>query len=261
MKNNIFDFSRFSLLVKHYFNLNRKDFVRSLLILCSIPVLQFIVPFATGHTGMQPSVRVSTFVSFILIYVLFAPFTIYPTYNHPQKGLNQVLLPASVLEKFVAMQLLMLVVYPLLFSVGQIGVDALTYWMAPSVQRGTIWTEIVDMNPNLATYLFALFAIEVAFFCNLLFVRRKIIKTAGLTFIAGMLMVGIIAFILSTINWKNIAFENDFSIDLVTIPLFTIDLAMPVQFNIITMGFSLMVTAGTALLMMASYRLLRTKSY
>ena len=103
------------------------------------------------------------------------------------------MLPASATEKYVAIQLTCLVA-PLAMLLLFGATDSLLAFIFPKVYGGYAVTSTVKDFFSLGTLTQDFVLMQIILFCNLLFTRRKILKTIGvfiLTLIAFLAIAGI----------------------------------------------------------------------
>ena len=97
MNNNIFQFNRLGKLFRRTFQQNSKTFLNNALVLAGLPILFLLIARLTSNEVPVLLFR-SNFLTFTVgVIFIFSPFFYY-FYNHPKKGLSEVMLPASVLE-------------------------------------------------------------------------------------------------------------------------------------------------------------------
>ena len=99
MANNTFQLDRFSNVIGRTFKQNKKVGLISILVFVGVPLLLFLF----NLMGLKPTSIAAREVFFKLIVIytfILSPFIYFYSVNHPKKGLNEVMLPASVLEKY-----------------------------------------------------------------------------------------------------------------------------------------------------------------
>lgn len=101
------------------------------------------------------------------------------------------MLPASVLEKYVMMQLVCIVVAPLSIFVLYGGMDSLLALIFPRIFEGYAVQQFFQ-NPISLNDFSQMFLIQqTILLCNLLFTRRKVLKTAGVFILASIVFLAI----------------------------------------------------------------------
>ncbi len=117
MDNNIFQLKRVWLLFRRTFQQNSKMLLNNALILAGLPILFLLLGELTSGEGPSLSFRSDMLTFLVIVFFIFSSFFYYYFYNHPKKGLSEVMLPASVMEKFVAMQIYCVFFAPLMVLV------------------------------------------------------------------------------------------------------------------------------------------------
>ncbi|MGI6048054.1 MAG: hypothetical protein ACOYEG_08630 [Petrimonas sp.] len=197
MNNNIFQFNRVGMLFRRTFQQNSKAILNTALVLSALSIfcfflfLYFTTPDGVGVSSLL-SFRGNVLIFLAGVFFIFSPFFYYYSYNHPKKGLSEVMLPASVLEKFVAMQLVCMIFAPLMALIFFGGSDALLTTLFPKYQSGYAIVHFFENMLTADTVLQAFLTLQAVFFCNMLFVRRKLLKTSA-SFIAVALLILIIS--------------------------------------------------------------------
>ena len=193
MTNNTFQLNRFSQLMGRSLKSNPKSALLNIAIYAGLPLLFLIlnaINIGISIGVKDREVLLNLFMRFVLI---FSPFLLYYNYNHPKKGLTEVMLPASATEKYVAIQLTCLVA-PLAMLLLFGATDSLLAFIFPKVYGGYAVTSTVKDFFSLGTLTQDFVLMQIILFCNLLFTRRKILKTIGvfiLTLIAFLAIAGI----------------------------------------------------------------------
>ncbi len=196
MSNNIFQFDRFSKLLARNVRLNPKTLLQSIVVYAGLPLLFLLVNALNFGIEVDYSDRVTLLSLFMAVAFIFAPFTYFYGVSHPKKGLTDAMLPASVLEKFVVMQLVCVVFAPLLVLLLFGGMDSLLSLIFPKLFGGFIVKDFFA-SYDFDSLLMMFVVLQATFFCNLLFINRKILKTGGSLILVGiafsLIFVGIIA--------------------------------------------------------------------
>lgn len=191
MINNIFHLQRFSKLFVRNLKSNPRTWLQSTLVFAGMPVLFLVLNIADFGINPSLSFRSNVFELMIGISFIIAPFTQFFNYNHPKKGLTEVMLPASVLEKYVMMQLVCIVVAPLSIFVLYGGMDSLLALIFPRIFEGYAVQQFFQ-NPISLNDFSQMFLIQqTILLCNLLFTRRKVLKTAGVFILASIVFLAI----------------------------------------------------------------------
>lgn len=184
MRNNTFQLDRFSKLIARTIKQNKKIGLISILVFAGIPLLLFLF----NMINLQPTSFITRGV-FLKLLVTFtfvlSPFIYFYGVNHSKKGLSEVMLPASILEKYTNMMLFCMIVVPLAaFSLYGV-MDSLIALIFPKYFSGYAITEFktifIDWEKLLKLNLF----MQSIFFFNLFFSSRKILKTIGAYMVLG----------------------------------------------------------------------------
>lgn len=199
----------------------------------------------------------------ITFSIIFAPFAFFYHYNHPKKGLTEVMLPASVLEKYLIMQLACILVGPLTIIVLFGGMDSLLALLFPNVYGGFAVKEVLSRMPDWNNLVVTFITLQALLFCNLLFVRRKLLKTF-VTCILSMIFVTIIFALFIVILESNTSipdFSGSIDLDVKNKSLFEFhsdDHPLVTFIQAFRIFFTIVLPP---LFILGSYRLLKTKRY
>lgn len=220
MTNNTFQLNRFFNLVTRQAKQNPKAWLFNILIFAGFPLLLFLLNIADIGMESTTATRFGFFLFFIIATTVFSSFLLFFHTNHPKKGLTEVMLPASVLEKYANMQLYCMVILPLSSIVLFGGMDALLHLIAPSVFPGTVVEELFRYKVEVEDLLVILLSLQTFFFLNLLFVKRKLLKSFGTLIGVQVVLSAIMAVVViifdklgyfeSLKNWRG---ENNIHID------------------------------------------------
>jgi hypothetical protein len=198
MNNNIFQFNRLGKLFHRTFQQNSKTFLNNALVLAGLPILFLLIARLTSNEGPELLFR-SNFLTFLVVTIfIFSPFFYYYFYNHSKKGLSEVMLPASVLEKFVVMQIFCMILAPLMVLVFYGGSDVILSALFPLYQGGYAIVHFFNNRLTTDGVLVVFLSMQAVFFANLFFVRRKILKSIA-SFIVINLLIAIV--ILAVVKW------------------------------------------------------------
>lgn len=209
MNNNTFQVDRFWKLIVRNLKSLRKYWVQSLLIVAGFPLLFFLINLS--QIGMEITLdnRTSFLNSMVSTLVIISPFMLFINYNHPKKGLTEVMLGASVLEKYLVMQLACLVFTPLAIVTIYGCMDSLLVLLFPTLYKGHVIQQILQNSVDWQQISTMLLLQQGVFFFNLLFVRRKVLKTVGVFILA---MIAMITAIVITISiWESIGSTAEFN--------------------------------------------------
>lgn len=214
MTNNTFDIQRFGKLLKRQW-LNPKSYKFGSFVPAVLPLLFLLVRLLTESNEFNAENRAAVLISAVIIIVIFSPFIYFNNINHPKKGIIDAMLPASTLEKFMVMQLTGLVYAPLFILITYGGVDTLLSFLFPSKMGGYAVIEFLNnLDYNWEKYLLLFGAFQSIVFCNLWFVKNKVLKTLGAYSLFGgiLMIVAVIAIHLFLNNESNINITMDGSV-------------------------------------------------
>ncbi len=263
MNNNIFEPSRFINLFKREFQYHSKNWILFTALFAGLPVIMFMLNiYSYGGFYSNLSTRFSFWKMLIGITTLFAPFIFFYNTNHPKKGLTEVLLPASTLEKFLMMQLSCFMIAPFIFTMLYAVMDSLLHLISPFAFRGMVFQEIINMNIDFEEGMITFLIMQIFFFFNMLFVRRKVLKSFG-TLVGIQILFGFITFsmiyILKVLGvFQETYYKGELSYDL---QLFDFDSSYPPYITIIQIVRIFFVVVLPILLFVSSYYLMRNRKY
>lgn len=267
--NNIFQPKRFTNLFIREFQYNSKSWLYFAVLFVGFPVLLFLLNIA--NIGLESSLetRYTFFVLFLTIILVFGPFILFSSINHPKKGLTGVMLPASTFEKYLMMQLTCLLLAPITVFVLYGGIDALLHLISPSLFQGTVLGQLFSSQLDFEQIAIKFLFLQIFVFFNLLFVRRKILKSFGsLIAIQSVMMIIFISilYLFEKLGMYNEYIDKEghhnynFHFD-GELSLFDFDASYP-SFIIVLQIFRIFfVIVLPIILMISSYYLLRNKKY
>lgn len=263
MNNYTFQFKRAGKLIGRTFQQNATTIRNTALVLAAIPIFFLLLGTLTSGEGASLGVRGEILTILVGVFFVISPFFFYKLYNDPKKGLPEVMLPASVLEKFVAMQLTCIIVLPLMAILFFGGVDALLTALFPRHQSGYAIAYFFNDKVTEETFLIMFLTLQAVFFCNLLFVRGKVLKTIASFVVVNMLLsivlVSLIMFMESLGFFDEIS--DDVHINLNEYDLFGF---FGEENPLVVSGFLFklfMTVVLPIIFMIGSYRLMKTKRY
>lgn len=138
--NNIFDFKRFGNYFAYDIRRAGNNYGTSLLVLGLMPVILFIIYLLTwllrGSDTVNPmSEEAKIIVLSIVLFVtaVSAGVKIYGSITDKRAGSDFLMLPASTLEKWLSMVLMVCIVVPVALLVLTLASDALLNWLIPSI--------------------------------------------------------------------------------------------------------------------------------
>lgn len=188
MNNNIFQFDRFYKLVVKHLKSTPKSWTMIIIVFAGLPLLFLLVNLLNVGVNIDLNSRYGFLTLLMNAAFILSPFVLFYNYNHPKKGLSEVMLPASIVEKYIVMQLACIIFAPLVILLIFGSMDSLLALIFQGKYEGYVVYEFFQ-NSISWDELFNNFLLQQAIlFCNLLFVRRKIMKTAGVFILAGIVI-------------------------------------------------------------------------
>ncbi|PKP38568.1 MAG: hypothetical protein CVT97_01185 [Bacteroidetes bacterium HGW-Bacteroidetes-14] len=202
--NEFFDINRFFKLVRKEYS-ERLPVILKIAVIFSLLLIGFwvsVIVFNGSEVSAQA--RVLYIYAATFLSMLMAPFNLYKSYNHPKKGIDYIVLPASAMEKFLSMLLNSVIVLPLATFLGVLLADTLIATVNPSLFEGFAIAKLGTLGVVAEKYGEAVI-IQLGFiFGNFLFIKNKVFKTlmsaAGLYILFAM----VIMLLLTTV------FKSDF---------------------------------------------------
>lgn len=215
--NNVFDFKRFGNYFLYDLRNAKNNYGLSLLILGCLPIAIFLVIqlfsliFKQQLTDIPMAVKYVQIAVVIFIATLGAGTKIYGHVTEKRAGSNFLMLPASTLEKWLSMSLVVCVAVPFVLFALQIASDALMSFIFPNFYGARVY-EFVPLQEikdtmiekgvyfNFAGYFFLDWCSSVLVFTlgALVFKKSKIAKTIlclmGFSFLLSTIMMIIIGF-------------------------------------------------------------------
>jgi len=197
--NEIFSFNRYKML------LTKELKEKTLIILKMAGIMSLIILgiwlttiLLTGGKEITPLFRFGILSTLIIVSMVIAPFNLYKSYNHPKKGIDYVLLPASVYEKFASMLTIVVIITPLVVIVSTILTDTLLSLITPTIFPGFAVNAKNLSNINLENIYEILILQWIFIFGNFLFKKSKVTKTIfssiGLYLVLGLILASTIKF-------------------------------------------------------------------
>ena len=127
--NNTFNIQRFGKILKHDGLNFFPNFILSLAILWSIPVVIYLFTALMPTDGTKQIYdamsRVNVIDALLKIAIIIAPAILYKTCNDSRKGIGYAMLPASTLEKFISMVIYCVIVTPIIYVAGSLAIDTI----------------------------------------------------------------------------------------------------------------------------------------
>lgn len=197
--------------INRFFKLVRKDYSERLPVTLKIVTIFslllagfWVSLIIFNGSQVDAEARVLYIYAATFLAMLMAPFNLYKSYNHPKKGLDYIMLPASVTEKFASMLLNSIILLPLATFLGVLIADTFISTVNPSLFNGFAIVNLGSAGEIAEKYGEAVIVQLGFIFGNFLFKKNKVFKTlmsaAGLYILFAM----VIMFLLTTV------FKSDF---------------------------------------------------
>lgn len=193
MNNNIFDIKRFGKLIYRKWFHPTNFAWRNIYPFMALPVLFLLLNLWGGGNTVSLDSRASVFGLLIVISIVFAPFIYFNNYNHPKKGITDILLPASIFEKYMVMQLTGILFSPILIFIMYGLTDTLLSLLFPGKMNGFAVAEfITSFDTNWEKILIIFTVYQFTLFCNLWFVKNKQLKTFGIFILFHITLISLV---------------------------------------------------------------------
>ncbi|HAC72747.1 MAG TPA: hypothetical protein DCF46_03970 [Porphyromonadaceae bacterium] len=178
--NNIFQFDRFFKLIARGLVHRSKVIMLAAIGFMGLSLVIFLTNVLNGNEFFSLNFRANTLSTTLIFMFIFSPFIFFFSVNHPKKGLTEVMLPASALEKYLVMQFFCIIIAPFLTLLFYGSIDALLATLFPRLFRGYAFVEIYNFSDfNWESYMIFFLMQQVFMFFNLYFVNHKLLKTFG----------------------------------------------------------------------------------
>ena len=201
MENNTFQVDRFWKLVVRNLKSLKKYWVQSTLIIAGFPLLFFLINISPMRMIIDLEERTSFMFTMVGILMIISPFMLFFNYNHPKKGFTEVMLGASVLEKYLVMQLACLIFIPLTTVMIFCAMDSLLALLIPFFYNGFVIKEIWQRPIDWQEITFELLYLQAILLFNLLLVRKKVLKTIGVFLLTTIVIIT--AMVITVTIWKS----------------------------------------------------------
>lgn len=198
----VFDFKRFVNYLSYDLRSAGNNFGLSMVVIGVLPVITFaftqlmmwlISPDYLGN-GFGISIRVITIFCAIVVVELIAPSKLYGKITDRRYGTDWLLVPASTLEKFVSMLIILCIVLPLAMCIALLLSDTVLALIFPARYGGSIFSLLHGINifnlelsdePELAVHMNLFAIIAFSWILNILiyalgavvFKKSKVAKT------------------------------------------------------------------------------------
>ena len=146
----------------------------------------------TGGEEVSTFFRFSMMSTLLVVSMIIAPFNLYKSYNHPKKGIDYALLPASVCEKYLSMLTIVVIITPLAMILSLVATDVFLSLITPSVFPGFAINAknlgMIDISS-----IYEILILQWGFiFGNFLFKKSKVTKSIfaaiGIYLVLGLIL-------------------------------------------------------------------------
>jgi hypothetical protein len=202
--NEIFNKNRFFKLVRKEFSERTPIIIKIAAIFSLILAGYWLSVLIFNGSPVSASSRNSYLFLATFITMLIAPFNLYRSCNHPKKGIDYVVLPASVTEKYLSMLTNTVIFLPLITFGSILITDTILATISSKLFPGYIISEMANYEKPFENIFEALILQFGCIFGNFLFQKNKVLKTilsgAGLYIALALILVFLIT----------IVFKDDF---------------------------------------------------
>lgn len=174
--NETFSFNRYSKLLKKEFTERAPMMTKIAAIFSLILVGYWITLLLFGNDSAADS-RLNYALLATVLTMIIAPFNLYKSYNHKKKGIDYILLPASVTEKFLSMQVLCVIVLPAIVFISVMLTDLVFSAISPTVFQGSAVAEFFGKGRPFADIIETFIFQQGCILGNFVFRKSKIFKT------------------------------------------------------------------------------------
>ena len=165
-----------------------------------------IIVFSYGESTSIASSRASFIFFAAMLSMLIAPFNLYKSYNHKKGGIDYLLLPASVMEKYLSMLINCVILLPVFTFCTVLLTDTIITTVTPQIFNGYAISSL-NLGEKFAKGYAEALIMQLGFiYCNLLFRKYKVTKTLLST-------IGLyIVFAMTLVFLVTVVFKEDFLI-------------------------------------------------
>lgn len=175
--NNIFDIKRFGKLytkeLKEYYH----KYGPSTLSLLGCYLGFWIITLLLSRTSLGIESRDSLFTVIILVYICTLPIKLYGDINNKKLGVNYALLPASTTEKYTAMMVNSVIVYPAVFTMLMLILDSVLVFCSGTRGFSGYMLSAGFIKSNFSSYVDFILLQSAFLYGALLFKTHKLSKT------------------------------------------------------------------------------------
>lgn len=196
ISNNFFQFNRVVKLARRDIKSYTKKELLLVSVIAAIPLLFLLINLLFRYEVVGVGSRTKLLLNILLFIFAFSPYLFFYRVNHLSKGLTEVMLPASIFEKFIYMQLVVLIFAPLgallLYGV----VDGVLSMVASPLFKGSaLWGAYGFFKEASWTDFTSLLILQqLIFLSNLSFRSKKFIKLFGVIIVIqiGLALVAVV---------------------------------------------------------------------
>lgn len=206
--NEIFSLNRFGKLLKN--DLVRclpKGYGTLISLLCIMPGI-WVINALMFNNSISPDARILGIILITMLAAFLSIFKLYGHANHPKKGVDFTMLPASALEKFLSMVLIGSLIIPVLFFLAIYAIDCILATIPVDAYHGYITPDTFFRARFFEnTGIFILF-LSFSFCGNMLFRKAKVAKTI-LSVLGLFTLIGYITSVSAYTLVKRMAYQKE----------------------------------------------------
>jgi len=173
-----------------------------------------LIVFGSDESTAAASSRASFIFFSAMLSMLIAPFNLYKSYNHRKGGIDYVLLPASVTEKYLSMLINCVILLPLLTFCSVLLVDTAITTITPDIFNGFTISSL-NLGEKFAKGYVEALIMQLGFiYCNLLFRKYKVTKTLLSTIGLYIFFAMITVFLITVVFKDDFQMMNDMNVNI-----------------------------------------------
>ena len=173
-----------------------------------------IIVFGSADASLSASSRASFIFFAAVLSMLIAPFNLYKSYNHRKGGIDYVLLPASVTEKYISMLINCVILLPLLTFCSLLIVDTAISSITPDIFKGFAISNL-ELGDKIAKGFVEALIMQLGFiYCNLLFRKYKVTKTLLATLSLYIFFAMIMVFMITVVFKEDFKMMSDMNVNI-----------------------------------------------
>ncbi len=173
-----------------------------------------IIVFGSGDSSSLASSRAGFIFFAAALSMLIAPFNLYKSYNHRKGGIDYVLLPASVTEKYISMLINCVILMPLFTFCSVLIIDTAISAITPDIFKGFAISNL-ELGDKFAKGFAEALIMQLGFiYCNLLFRKYKVTKTLLATISLYIFFAMIMVFMITVVFKEDFKMMSDMNVNI-----------------------------------------------